>query len=395
MARKKRRKVATPRLLTKKQRSRAEREARMNRWIIAGVITVGVVVVAILTYGYLVEEVFKAREPVATVGGVVITAADFETRIRYHRVSLRQELNRYTAQRMALDPTDPETVPLFDQLDEAIRRLEAQLAPEYAPVLGGQVLDQMVQEELIRQEAARRGITVSQEEIDRAIEQQFGYDRDGSAGGMAPPLSGPVTATQPITPTGSLTREEFEQNYQAYVEAILEPSGLGEEGFRALAEVSLLYDKVREAVVSGIPTLMDQVQAHYITFPSEEEAVQVVERLDAGETWEDIVAEIEADEESAAFVGELDWRTEVFVAEQFGAEISQAVFDAPVGTYTQPLLGVSGRYYVLRVLGHEERELDPLMLVFERDRAFREWFNLQRQSVEYADDWQEKVPTRP
>jgi len=367
----------------------------MNRWIIAGVITVGVVVVAILTYGYLVEEVFKAREPVATVGGVVITAADFETRIRYHRVSLRQELNRYTAQRMALDPTDPETVPLFDQLDEAIRRLEAQLAPEYAPVLGGQVLDQMVQEELIRQEAARRGITVSQEEIDRAIEQQFGYDRDGSAGGMAPPLSGPVTATQPITPTGSLTREEFEQNYQAYVEAILEPSGLGEEGFRALAEVSLLYDKVREAVVSGIPTLMDQVQAHYITFPSEEEAVQVVERLDAGETWEDIVAEIEADEESAAFVGELDWRTEVFVAEQFGAEISQAVFDAPVGTYTQPLLGVSGRYYVLRVLGHEERELDPLMLVFERDRAFREWFNLQRQSVEYADDWQEKVPTRP
>jgi parvulin-like peptidyl-prolyl isomerase len=395
MAKKKRRKAAAPRPLTKKQRSRAEREARMNRWIIAGAVTVGVVVVAILAYGYLVEEVFKAREPVATVGGVVITTADFETRVRYHRVSLQQELNRYMAQRMALDPTDPEAAPLFDQLDEVIRRLEAQLAPEYAPVLGGQVLDQMVQEELIRQEAARRGIMVSQEEIDRAIEQQFGYDRDGSAGGAVPPLSGPVTATQPTTPTGSLTREEFEQNYQAYVEAVLEPSGLGEEGFRALAEVSLLYDKVREAIVSGIPTLMDQVQARYIAFPSEEEAAQVVERLDAGEAWEDIVAEIEADEESAAFASELDWRTEAFVTEQFGAEISQAVFDAPVGSYTQPLLGVSGRYYVIQVLGHEERELDPLMRAFERDRAFREWFNLQRQGVEYADDWQEKVPTRP
>ncbi|HEC33625.1 MAG TPA: hypothetical protein ENI37_02790 [Chloroflexi bacterium] len=391
----KRKRAVAPRPLTRKQRSRALREARMTRWLIAGAVAVLVLVAAILLYGYLAEVVFRAREPVAVVKGTPITTADFEARVRYHRITLRQELGLYTAQRMNLDPTDPEVAPLFDQLDQMIRRLEAQLSPQYAVALGGQVLDEMVQETLIRQEAAQRGITISQEEIDQAIEQQFGYRQDATAQEPAPPIAGPVTTTQPVTPTGSLTREAFEQQYKRYVESVLEPSGLGEEGFRALVEGSLLYERVHEAIVGDILTVVDQVQVRYIALPSEEEAIQIVERLDAEESWEEIVAEIEADESSPAHASQPGWQTEAFIAEQFGTETSQTVFEAQVGTYTQPFLGNDGRYYVIQVLGHEERELDPLMQAYERNRVFQEWLDLQRQYVEYEEDWQEKVPTQP
>lgn len=396
MGKKKGRKAAPPRPLTKKQRSRVEREARMNRWIIIGAATIGILVVAILVYGYLSEEVFRAREPVAKVNGVPITTEDFEVRVRYQRLGLRQELDQYLAQRMLLDPTDPETTTVFEQLDQIIRSLEAQLAPEYAAVIGGQVLQQMVQEELIRQEAARRGLSVSQEEIERAIERQFGYDRDASEAEPFPPISGPVTeTTQTITPTGGITLEEFQQRYQGYVKSVLEPSGLSEKEFRAMVEVSLLYDKVRQAVSDSVPAVMDQVQFRYISFPSEEEAAAVQERLEAGEAWEDIAAEIEAEEGGGAYVTEMDWRTESYVAEQFGEEIGQAVFETPVGELTGVLLGSSGRYYVIQITGHEERELDSLMQSYEQNRAFQAWFELQMQYVEYVGGWEEKVPTQP
>jgi hypothetical protein len=63
-----------------------------------------------------------------------------------------------------------------------------------------------------------------------------------------------------------------------------------------------------------------------------------------------------------------------------------------VGSYTQPVIGNSGRYYVLYVLAHEEHELESQMLSYEQDRLFNDWFTQQRQSVEYSDNWQDKVP---
>ncbi|MCX7855967.1 MAG: SurA N-terminal domain-containing protein, partial [Anaerolineae bacterium] len=172
MSRRQKREVAPPRPLTKKQRTRAEREARMTRWIIAGTIAVGVLVFGILLYGYLATSVFPPREPVAIVNSVPITTADFQARVRHYRIVLQEQRDYYTARRMELDPTDPNTSFLLEYLNSQIRQIESMLSETYAPMLGKEVLDRMVQEEIIRQEAARRGITVSPEEIDRAIEQQ-------------------------------------------------------------------------------------------------------------------------------------------------------------------------------------------------------------------------------
>lgn len=397
----KRKEVAAPRPMTKKQRTRAEREARMNRWIIAGTVAVGVLVLGILVYGYLAENVFKGRAPVATVNGVPITTADFQARVRHYRIVLQEQRDYYTAQRMQLDPTDPNASFLLEYLNGQIRQLDSMLSEASATALGKEVLDRMVQEELIRQEAARRGLTVSQEEIDRAIEEQFGYDRDAAVAFLTPTVvpTAPVTTETALTATATpvptpVPKEEFDRRYQEYVKTYLKPSGLSEAKFRAMVEASLLYDKLQQAMAAEVPQTMEQVQIRYLSFPTQEDAGKVAERLGKGEKWEDIAAEIKADEKSAAYASEPEWVTQGFLKEQFGEEAAGTIWETPAPQYTAPLAGTDSRWYIVQVMGREVRELESWLRSYEEQRAFQEWLQAQMAAVQYSEDWASKVPTQ-
>ncbi len=398
----KRKEVAAPRPMTKKQRTRAEREARLNRWIIAGTVAVGVLVVGILLYGYLAENVFKGRAPVATVNGVPITTADFQARVRHYRIVLQEQRNYYTAQRMQLDPTDPNVSFLLEYLNNQIRQLDSMLSETYATALGKEVLDRMVQEEIVRQEAARRGIAVSQEEIDRAIEEQFGYDRDAATAALLTPTvvpTAPVTAETALTATATpaptpVPKEEFDRRYQEYVKTYLKPSGLSEARFRAMVEASLLYDKVQQAMAAELPQTMEQVQIRYFSFSTQEEAGKAAERLGKGEKWEDIAAEIKEDEKGTAYASEPEWVTKGFLTEQFGKEAAGTVWETPVQQYTAPLAGTDGRWYIVQVMGREVRELESWLRSYEEQRVFQEWLQGQMATVQYSEDWTSKVPTQ-
>lgn len=388
----KKKSVQPVRPMTKKQYSRAQREARMTRWIVGGAIAIGVIIVGLLVYGYLSEIVFEARVPVATVNGVPIRTDDFQARVRYRRFMLQQELSNYREFQGTLDPTDQSSSFLLAQIAQYIRQLEAQLSDSEA--IGQEVLDAMIQEEIIRQEAERRGITIPPEDIDRALEQSFGYSRETPTP-AAPPLSGPITDTQPLTSTepAGMTYEEFQQQYRDYVQNVLKPIGMNENDLRAMVEASLLYEEVRQAIGDSVPTTMDQVQFSFIAFPSQEQADEVAERLNNGESWDALVAEVEAGGVYTGTVSDVDWRTRAYLEDQYGATLAQALFETPVGgTVTRALVGNDGRYYVLRVQGHEERELDELMSSFERDRAFQQWLDQQMQFVERSPNWQERVP---
>ncbi|MBO9369913.1 MAG: hypothetical protein J7575_02310 [Chloroflexi bacterium] len=394
----KRKEVAAPRPLTKKQRTRAEREARINRWIIASTVAVGVLVIGILVYGYLTENVFKGREPVATVNGVPITTADFQARVRHYRIVLQEQRDYYTAQRMALDPTDPSVSFWLEFLNNQIRQLDAMLSEAYATLLGKEVLDQMILEELIRQEAARRGLTVSQEEIDWAIEEQFGYDRDVVAAFLTPTpaVTTETTLTATATPEPTpVSKEEFDRRYQEYVKTHLKRSGLSEAKFRAMVEASLLYDKLQQAMAAEIPPTMEQVQIRYLSFPTQEDAGKVAERLGKGEKWEDIAAEIEAEEGSPAYASDPEWVTQGFLKERFGEEAAGTIWEIPATQHTAPLAGTDGRWYIVQVMDRQVRALDSWLRSYEEQRVFQEWLRGQMATVQYSDNWASKVPTTP
>ncbi|MCS7179237.1 MAG: SurA N-terminal domain-containing protein [Anaerolineae bacterium] len=400
---KRRKEFAPPRPLTRKQRTRAEREARMNRWIIAGTVAVGVLVIGILLFGYLATDVFPRRKPVATVNGVPITTADFQARVRHYRIVLQQQKDYLSAQRMELDPTDPSNAFLLEYLDNQIRQIDAMLSDTYTMMVGQEVLDQMVQEEIIRQEAIRRGLSVSSEEIDRAIEEQFGYNRDAAmAALLTPTIVAPVSGTAETVVTATATpiptpipKEEFDRRYQEYVKTYLKPSGLSEAQFRAMVEATLLYDKLYQAMAAELPSAMEQVQIRYFSFPTHEEAEQVVERLGQGEKWEAIAAEIEADDQGEGMASEPEWATRGFLVQQFGDEAARTIWETPAPRYTAPLTGTVGnRWYVVQVMGREVRELEPWLRSYEEQQAFQEWLQAQMATVQYTEDWASKIPAK-
>ncbi|RXL55387.1 hypothetical protein EO238_33835, partial [Citrobacter sp. AAK_AS5] len=68
-------------------------------------------------------------------------------------------------------------------------------------LLGEMVLNQMIDDQLIREEAAKRGITVSDEEIHEALQSSFGFYPMGTN-------TPTITPTMVNTPTWS--SEQFE-----------------------------------------------------------------------------------------------------------------------------------------------------------------------------------------
>ena len=166
----------TQKVITKKHMARLERERRQIK-LIRGIALAGIViVVGLLAYGYLRLNVFALREPVAKVNGVTITTGEWQERVKFQRAQMLNAYNQYSfyQQNFGFDYSQ--------QLQQITGTLNA---PE---LLGQQVIDQMTDEILIRQEAEKRGITVSKEEIDDYFKETFGFFPNG-------------TATPTITPT--------------------------------------------------------------------------------------------------------------------------------------------------------------------------------------------------
>ncbi len=390
--------------LTRKQRSRLEREKLMERIIIWGVIVLTILVVGILAAGLIIENVVKARQPVAKVGGVPITTADFQARVRFTRMQLNNQLEYLYAQQQTLDPTDPANQSYLEYIQGNIRNLQEQLSESNALIIGEQTLEQMIQDELIRQEAKRRNITVSKEELQEEIEQYFGYQRNPPTPVPLPTETAPVTASAALTPTATplptptpLSEQEFQRRYNEFLKS-LKALKISERQYRSWVEASLLLDKVRARFLEEAPTVAEQVKLRYISAGSEEKAKELVARLDAGAEMQTLIEEAQQrDEEDGndLYGNELDWYPKSILANYLGKEVADAAFTLEVGAHSQPILSQSNRYMVIEVLGREVRELDAFSRQQLGEEAFQEWLKTQEEIAVTRGTYRDRVPAEP
>jgi len=166
---------------TRKHIARLQRERQQTRLILYTFVGIVAAVVGLIVYGYLDLNYLQLRRPVAKVGDEEILASQFEARVRLYR---QQLLNQYQQmqyyQAFGLD------------VSAQLQQIETTLN---SPVgIGQTVLDRMIEEELVKQEAAKRGIVVSDEEIDREIQINFQYFPNGT-------LTPTATPTEVIMPT--------------------------------------------------------------------------------------------------------------------------------------------------------------------------------------------------
>jgi hypothetical protein len=209
-------------LQTRKHLARLERERIQRRNILIVSTIVAVVIFGLLAYGLVDQLYLQGIRPVAEVNREKITTGEFQAQARYTRQRLIGNAVQ-TFQFMQYFGSSPETQASFQS---QLMQAQAQLEPIS---VGQQVVDQLVDDALVRQEAEKRGITVSKEELDEAVQEAFGYFADGTPTpkpttepvptstlnptqlALVPPTSTP-TATPEITATVALTGTEIATN---------------------------------------------------------------------------------------------------------------------------------------------------------------------------------------
>lgn len=387
----------------RKHMARAQRERLQRRLIVGGLAAVALIVVGVLAYGWYDVNVRQPAQPVITVDGLSLGRAEFRSRVRFQQ---RQLLSQYqsTQQFMSLFSDDEQTrSSLQSQLDQ----IQSQLTNP--SILGQQAIEEMIGDLLIRQEAERRGISVSEEEVQARIREAFGYYPEGTptpqpsstpdptAQAALPPTP---TATEGPSPTPSsapspaptataYTEEMFERNFADFLEQ-LKGDGIREQDYRALVRSQLIRQKLLEAFRQEMPREQEQVRARHILVEEEETAQELLSELEEGADWVELAAEYSTDQSNAEEGGDLGWFGRGRMVESF----EEAAFGAEEGETVGPVESQFG-LHLIQVLGRRNQELEGQALEEAVQLEFSRWLSEARSEadIDVSGDWLQLIPT--
>jgi len=354
-----------PVISTKKHLARADRERRQTRAIVAGTIVTAVVAIGLIGYGWLKDVVLEPRQPVATVDGVAIPRGEFRARVAW------------------LMPTSADVASY-----------------------GKNVLDRMVDDVLIQEEAKRRGLSVTDAEVEDSLHGFFFYFPNGTptpqpsrtpdptlqaaSTPTALPTAGPsptVTPTLEPQPTATVYTE---QAYQDTLQGYLKANGITEAMLRGELRAGLYRARLSTAFEKETDREAEQVHVRHILVSTKEEGQSVLDRLKAGESWTALAAELSRDESNKDQGGELGWLARGTTVQAF----EDAAFSGPIGEPFGPVETSFG-WHVLWVLGREVRQLDAFSFQQAVQATFDAWLTDRRAtaSITTSEDWQDWLPS--
>lgn len=381
---------------TRKQVVHRERQERQERILYLSLGGVVLLMLLILGIGYFQENIAKLNNPIAVVNGKSLTVGEYQARLRYISSSLfsqLQEINLNLAQ-VASDPT-------LSFFQSSLEQQQQQVVAQLVSVPRNE-LERMIEDELVRQEAARRNITVSADEVEKELETYLGYQRatpTPTAGPSptptmtatpsktptmpSPTLTGTITPTTPMpTPTVGPTETPLPtgtpMSYQGYLDgkkkyfdSLGKNAQVSEADVRKLVEGGLLRRKVQKAIGEQVPTTEEQVQARHILLKTYEDAVKVKERLNKGEDFAKLAQELSEDTGSKEQGGDLGW----FPRGQMIKEFENAAFALQANQISEPVTSTFGAH-IIQVIGREQnRALEPATLEQRQATAFSDWLD--------------------
>src|SRR5215212_11229065 len=135
---------------SQRQRSKWQREQEQERLIRVAVGIFAIVVVLVLGFGFLRESFLRGRETVADVYGQTITLSQVVDHARPRSKLFDDQIRLYSAQ--GLSQQTPNLIAQKNRLPDT-------------------TLDQMIEEIIVRREAATRGIEVTDGEVEAKLQQ--------------------------------------------------------------------------------------------------------------------------------------------------------------------------------------------------------------------------------
>lgn len=261
-------------------RTRAEREAKLQRQILVGTAAAAAVILVLVLIALAYEVLYRPTQAVARVGDENITVAEFQQRVRLEHelqtIQLSNAINQYSSF-------------MGGDINQAYSQLVSQ--PPYSTwanelqfpdTLANRVLNDLIDDQLIEAEAAELGITVSDEEVQNQINKYIGYDPEEVALIGTDPTATPsptVSPTPLVSPTPSAVPTTDPAAVVTTEEAVVTDENTGTEEATGTEEIAATAETAAtdEAVatsdlgITAVPTEVTptlsatEVQGNFLT----------------------------------------------------------------------------------------------------------------------------------
>jgi hypothetical protein len=361
----------------------ARKQAQQTRQIRIGVAVVGGLLLLVFLAAAINELIIAPNRAVAIVNEDEISLRDWQERVKFERaqriILLENQLEAFQGNVGIVQQFAGQTINELFQTEQ----------------LGQAALNQMIDELVIRQAAEARGITVTDAEVDKEIEQTFNFF-DGELPTPLPTATATIEPTPSITPlptavitdvlptntpapTATLaptntpaptatpvSAEAYQQEFGDFMKQF-EDLGVSEEQYREIVRTQLYRERLLEvlAVEDELSTEAEQASFFVLQFDTEAEANEAAALVAAGDylsVWNEIRSLVpDPASGSTAVATEVLWRTQDGTVSSLGAEVADAAFSLPIGEPSDVISRTvdveTTRYYLIEVTGREIRPL--------------------------------------
>ena len=360
----------SPQSLTRRQMSRAKREARLQRWVLIGAAVLAIAAVAAIGYGVLDQNYLKPNTPVISVGDMKVTGIQFENQVK----------------------TDL-YLQLGGQIPLSTYGLDAQ---SYSQIIYNSMTDDLV----IAQKAKEKGVSVSDAEVLREVQVSFNYDAGTPiptatpTETLAPTSTGSPTVTPtfvftitpsptptsipgatstptateaptstttptpsgpPGTPTATpspapsptpLNEAGYNTTFNNFLQSAATATGLSQDQVKTAwfnrVRSGLMRDKLTAALGLKANKEKTVIHAAHLLVATEDDAKKALERIKNGESFELVAAEVSTDSSSSYRGGDLGWFGPGVMDKDFEA----AALKVPVGQVSDPVKSQFGWHLI-------------------------------------------------
>ena len=171
-----------------------------------------------------------------------------------------------------------------------------------------------------------------------------------------------------IAPTPTVYTEDMFKQYESVYFA--NNYYYSKDFFKNELRYELLQGKVEDKLKEGIARTADMVWARHILVATEEEAKAALDRINNGEEWGAVAAEVSTDTSNASNAGDLGWFTQGTMVQAF----NDAAFSQEVGTISEPVQTDFG-WHLIQVIAHEEHPFTSTQYNTAVETAYQTWLD--------------------
>ncbi|MBN2240354.1 MAG: peptidylprolyl isomerase [Dehalococcoidales bacterium] len=184
------------------------------------------------------------------------------------------------------------------------------------------------------------------------------------------------------------TNETISQSeFKEWFKQRLNETRLSEDEYKDIVRVQLINEAFYDVISKTMPTAVEQIHLHDIVVPTEEEALEVIARFEAGEAFADLAMELSMDATTREQGGDAGWVPRSII---YDGRYDTVIFDElEIGAISEPLAyyqtstaGTSEQTYVQYFLfmvteKSASREVDEQYLTDLKTDAFDTWIGLK------------------